>query len=141
MSSTHIAELREALKAAIDTYKPQATTFNLRLPGFEYEPFPISQGSPVLWKQETISHGRMVRFKATGPASIGLHYHDIPEVITASVGVLFYTVGAGQRALLPGDTFTAQPHEIHSAEFKDAGEALAHWTDLESEELEISFFQ
>ena len=138
--SQHIAEVREALAMAIETFKPQATTFHLDLPGFDYEPFPLSQGCPVDWKSEPVSHGRMVRFRAHGPSSIGLHYHDTAEVLTCAAGMLFYTVGGATRALLPGETYTAQPHEIHSAEFRAPGEALAHWTDLESSKLEVSFF-
>lgn len=138
--SEHLAELRTALAQAIETYKPQATTFHLPLPGAEYELFPISQGSPVWWKSEPISQGKLVRFRAQGPCAIGLHYHDTAEVITAAEGVLFYTVGGATRALVQGETFTAQPHQIHSAEFKAPGEALAHWTDLEGDSIEISFF-
>lgn len=138
--SEHLAELREALTAAIETYKDKAQTFKLDLPGLDYERFPLSKGDCVVWKSEPVSQGRMVRFKALGPCAIGLHYHDTAEVITAAVGILFYTVGGATRALLPGETFTAQPHEIHSAEFRGYGEALAHWTDLETDKLEISFF-
>ena len=141
MSSPYLSEFREAMAKAIATYRPQAKTIQLELPGEFYEEFPLSMGDPVWWKSEPVSHGRMVRFKANGPASIGLHYHDVPEVITAAVGVLYYSVGGAARALIPGETFTAQPHELHSAEFKAPGEALAHWTDLDSDRLEISFFQ
>lgn len=137
----HVEEVRVALKEAINTYKPQAETVSLSLPGFEYEPFPYSTGAPVFWKQERVSHGRQVRFRAIGPAQIGLHYHDVAEVLIACRGILYYTAGGSSRALIPGDTYTAQPHEIHKAEFRDAGEALAYWTDLESDELEMSFFR
>lgn len=140
MSNHHIAEFRQAMAAAIETYRPQASTIHIELPGENYEPFPLSVGSPVWWKSEPVSHGRMVRFKANGPAQIGLHYHEVPESITCADGVLFYTLGGIPRALIRGEAITAQPHEIHSAEFRAPGEALAHWTDLEGNILEISFF-
>lgn len=138
--SVHLAQFREAMREALGTYLGKATEFQLQLPGFEWEPFGLSTGSPVFWKQEPISHGRMVRFRSEGPAAIGLHYHDVPEVITAAVGVLHYTVDGRARTLIPGDTFTAQPHVIHSAEFPGPGEALAHWTDLDSDTLHIAYF-
>lgn len=140
MSNPHLTEFREAMAKAIATYRPQATTIHLTLPGTDYEPFPLSTGAPVWWKSEPVSHGRMVRFRAQGPAQIGLHYHDVPESIACAEGVLFYTLNGTARCLVRGDAITAQPHEIHSAEFKEPGEALAHWTDLETDVLEISFF-
>lgn len=136
-----LTEFRHAFAAAVATYIPQARTIEIPLPGPDYEPFILSQGCPVYWRSEPISQGRLVRFKATGPASIGLHYHEVPEVITAAAGILHYSVGGASRALIPGETFTAQPHELHSAEFRAPGEALAHWPALDSDLLDIAFFQ
>lgn len=135
-----IQQIREAMVAAIDSYRPQAETLVIRLPGFDYQEFPYSTGAPVFWKQEKCSQGRKVRFRAFGPAQIGLHYHDVAEVLVAAEGVLYFTVGGSERALIQGDTYTAQPHEVHSAQFKGSGEALAYWTDLESDDLTMSFF-
>jgi hypothetical protein len=44
------------------------------------------------------------------------------------------------NTLHTGDTYTAQPHEIHKAKFKGPGEALAYWTDLTEDTLKMSFF-
>jgi len=132
--------VRSVISHAISSLRGNAEKIFITLPGDAYEPFPLSTGSPVEWKQEPTTQGRKVRFKAHGPAQIGYHFHDVPEVLIASIGILFYDVGGCERALIPGDTYTAQPHEVHRAEFKAAGEALALWTDLKSDQLEISFF-
>ena len=139
-TSPHVLEVREALRLAIDTYKPQAHTVSIPLPGQEWERFQFSTGCPVFWRSVPTSIGRKVVFRADGPTKIGLHYHDVAEVLVASKGILYYTVGGSERALIPGDTYTAQPHEIHCAEFKQAGEAIAYWTDLEDDIISLSFF-
>ena len=138
MSSLEL--VRQAITDAFLGLRGNAEKIFIALPGAEYEPFPLSTGAPVEWRIEPTSIGRKARFKASGPAQIGYHFHDVAEVLIASDGILFYDVGGSERALLPGDTYTAQPHEVHRAEFKSAGEALALWTDLESDQLEVSFF-
>lgn len=135
-----LAAVQEVIAHAIGAFRGVAQKVYITLPGDEYELFPLSTGSPVFWRREPASQGRGVRFKATGPSQIGYHFHDVPEVLIASVGILFYDVGGLERTLIPGETYTAQPHEVHRAEFKAPGEALAYWTDLDTDQLEISFF-
>lgn len=114
----------------------------LPLPGPDYETFHLSTGDPVLWKSEPTSQGKKVRFRALGPGKsiIGYHEHCSPEILIAESGVLFYGVGGEKRALLSRDSYIAQPHELHYAEFQGPGEATVQWPDLEGDSIDVSFF-
>ena len=138
--SEHLQAVRQAMQKALDSYRPQATTVHLRIPGTQWEEFPLSQGAPVFWRREPTTRGRLVRFRAFGPCSMGPHFHDTPEVIIADKGVINITVNGLPRTLIPGETYTAQSHELHGARLDGAGEALAHWTDQETDDLEVSFY-
>ena len=138
--SEHIQEVREAMQKALDTFRPQAKTVTLKIPGPGWEEFPLSVGAPVFWRREKTTRGRLVRFRAFGPCSMGPHFHDTPEVIIADKGVINITVNGSPRTLVPGETYTAQRHELHSAQLNGVGEALAHWTDQETDQIDVSYF-
>lgn len=138
--SEHLQQVREALQTALATYRSQATTLTLRIPGKDWEEFPLSQGAPVFWRREPTTRGRLVRFRAFGASSIGPHFHDTPEVVIADKGIIHLSINGVERTLLPGETYTAQSHVLHGARLDGPGEALAHWTDQNTDELEISFY-
>lgn len=132
--------LREVIAAGFKSMRGFAQKITIPLPGPDWEPFPLSTGEPVWWCQEPISKGRLCRFRGTGPSSIGYHFHDTAEVVTVASGRVFLQINGVERVLLPGETYTAQPHELHGARLDSPAEALAHWTYLEADEIEIGYY-
>ena len=136
--------VQEAIERAMSVVKAAADPIrlDLPLPGPDYERFHLSTGDPVLWRSEETSQGKKVRFRALGPGKsiIGYHEHRSAEILIAESGVLFYGVGGEKRALLPRETYTSQPHQLHYAEFQGPGEATVQWPDLEGDSIDVSFF-
>jgi quercetin dioxygenase-like cupin family protein len=146
--STHALKLhletvdgqREATNFALNGSTANPEFYEIRLPGEEYETFGWTTGSLVEWKSEPCPQGRQVRFLVHGPASMGFHFHKVTEVIFTMRGKLNYETTNKVVELFPGQSFVAQIDAIHSASFEEAGEAVCHWPEQDSDILLIGIF-
>ena len=111
----------------------------LKLPGAEYEPFPLAEGPALAeWKIEPCARGRKVRFRADGPCSMGFHWHhQTAEVLFMVEGDLVLETTDEVIHLAKGDFYRTPADMVHSAKIYQSGEVLCHWTELESDELEV----
>lgn len=114
-----------------------AESQSIRLPGEEYERFPLSEGDFTEWKSVPVPVGKAVVFKVHGACSMPLHAHESPEVLHLLSGKLAIVVEAETTILSPGETHLTPPGKAHSAYYIEPGKCVCHWPALKSDSLEV----
>ena len=136
-----MARIRGMVTKAVRPSQGKMIEFTLQLPGYAYEKFTLSEGSPVLWKSEPCDVGRKTRWAVSGPASMGFHAHDVTEKLYVVTGVLVVVTDSGTFHIGPGEEFISPPDQIHSVAFCGFGEVVAHWPEQQTSDLNIRIYQ
>ena len=139
---TKLADFATLIPTATKPMKGAEPVFHLlKLPSEDYEPFPLSEGSPAEWKSEPCHQGRQVRFRVLGPATMGFHFHrQTAEFLFMVDGDLILETTEEVVHLKKGDSYQTPADMVHSAVIRESGEVICHWSGLDADEIEIGIW-